>query len=114
LNSQPELHVLAGPNGVGKTTGYDFIVPKGLGYINADLIAKEIRDKAGGLNTQDIANGEATKIFFKRIAARESFAFETNLADLDTYKTLQAVQTSGYKVVSIFYAWMRLTLVSVG
>lgn len=100
----PELHVLAGPNGVGKTTGYDFIVPKGTGYINADIIAKEIKEKAGGLNIQDIANGEASKFFFEKISKRETFGFETNLSDLETYKTLMAVQNTGYKVVIYFLA----------
>lgn len=98
----PDLHVLAGPNGVGKTTGYDFIIPKGIGYINADIIAKEIKEKAGGLNVQDIANAEASKFFFERISKRETFGFETNLSDLDTYKTLQAVQNSGYKIMIYF------------
>lgn len=59
----PELHVLAGPNGIGKTTGYDLIVPKHVSYINADMIAKEIKAKAGGLNVMDIANPRLLDIF---------------------------------------------------
>ena len=44
----PELHVVAGPNGVGKTTIFKNLVPQGLDYINADLIAKTIKEKARG------------------------------------------------------------------
>ncbi|WP_236676058.1 hypothetical protein [Chryseolinea lacunae] len=62
----PELHVVAGPNGVGKTTAFATIVPQGLEYVNADMIAKTIREKAGGLNTQDIANQEAAKSSTKK------------------------------------------------
>ena len=75
----PELHVVAGPNGIGKTTIFKNLVPDGLDYINADLIAKIIKEKAGGLNTQDIANREAAKIFYEEASRKESFAIETNL-----------------------------------
>lgn len=64
----PELHVVAGPNGVGKTTIFKNLVPQGLDYINADLIAKIIKEKARGLNTQDLANREAAKIFYDKAA----------------------------------------------
>lgn len=98
----PELHVLAGPNGIGKTTGYDLIVPKHVSYINADLIAKEIKAKAGGLNVMDIANAEAARYFFERLAKRETFGFETNLCDLETYKSLQAAQALAYRIIIYF------------
>lgn len=98
----PEFHVLAGPNGIGKTTGYDLIVPKHVSYINADLIAKEIKAKAGGLNVMDIANAEAARYFFERLAKRETFGFETNLCDLETYKSLQAAQALGYRIIIYF------------
>lgn len=62
----PELHVVAGPNGAGKTTCFGDLVPEGIDYINADLIAKTIREQAGGLNTQDIANREAVNLFWNK------------------------------------------------
>lgn len=91
----PELHIVAGPNGVGKTTAFATIVPQGLDYINADLIAKTIKEKAGGLSTQDIANQEAAKIFFEKAARQELFAIETNLYDVETYKSFQELQGLG-------------------
>jgi predicted ABC-type ATPase len=60
-----------------------------LDYINADLIAKAIKQKAGGLNTQDLANQEAAKLFYQKAAKQESFAIETNLYDVETYKSFQ-------------------------
>jgi predicted ABC-type ATPase len=100
------LYVVAGPNGTGKTTSFDSLVPKDLDYINADLIVKSIREQAGGLNVQDIANHEVAKIFFEKIEKRESFAIETNLCDLDTYKSLIEVQGLGYEV-TIFFLCVR-------
>jgi predicted ABC-type ATPase len=98
----PELHVVAGPNGAGKTTSFRRIVPKGLDYVNADLIARDIKDKAGGLNIQDIANGEAAKIFYEKVAARQSFSIETNLTDVETYKSFQGLQGLGYQIFIYF------------
>src|SRR5687768_2193558 len=100
----PELHVVAGPNGAGKTTIFKDLVPQGLDYINADLIAKTSREKAGGLNTQDLANQEAAKIFYEKTSRRESFAIETNLYDLETYKSFQGLQALGYQIFLYFLA----------
>ena len=100
----PELHIVAGPNGVGKTTAFTTIVPQGLEYINADMIAKTIKEKAGGLNTQDIANQEAAKIFYEKAARKESFAIETNLYDVETYKSFQGLQGLGYNIFIYFLA----------
>jgi predicted ABC-type ATPase len=100
----PELHIVAGPNGIGKTTAFATIVPRGLEYVNADMIAKTIKERAGGLNTQDIANQEATKIFYEKVARKESFAIETNLYDVETYKSFQGLQGLGYSIFIYFLA----------
>lgn len=62
------------------------------------MIAKTIKEKAGGLNTQDIANQEAARIFYDKVARRESFAIETNLYDVETYKSFQGLQGLGYGI----------------
>ena len=100
--SMPELHVVAGPNGAGKTTCFEDLVPEGIDYINADLIAKTIREQAGGLNVQDIANREAADRFWIKVADNQSFAIETNLHDVETYKSFQALQAKGNKIVIYF------------
>lgn len=102
MDKAPELHVVAGPNGIGKTTSFIDVIPQGLDYLNADLIAKTIKQQAGGLNAQDIANGEATKLFFEKVAKNESFAIETNLYDVDTYRSFQGLQRLGYKIYIYF------------
>jgi predicted ABC-type ATPase len=104
MDKSPELHVVAGPNGIGKTSIFNKLVPRELDYLNADLIAKDIKKQAGGLNAQDIANGEATKLFFQKVARNESFAIETNLSDVDTYRSFQGLQSLGYKIYIYFLA----------
>jgi len=94
------LFVVAGPNGAGKTTLFEGIIPKGIEYLNTDLIAKDIREQAGGLNVQDLANAEASNFFYNKISNRETFAIETNLADIDTFKSFIELQKKhGYEIV---------------
>lgn len=100
----PELHVVAGPNGIGKTSIFEDLVPAGIDYINADSIAKTIREKAGGLNVQDLANQEASLLFFQKVKEQKSFSIETNLCDVETYKSFQGLQAIGYKVFVYFLA----------
>jgi predicted ABC-type ATPase len=97
-----ELYIVAGPNGAGKTTLFKKIIPEGVDYINADAIAKTIREKAGGLNVQDIANRETAEIFSTKVRQRESFSIETNLADVDTYKSFIALKALGYRINLVF------------
>jgi Uncharacterized protein conserved in bacteria len=95
----PTLYVIAGPNGIGKTTSsYDF-VPKNTPVINSDEIAKEARI-AGllSVNAQEYSNREAMRLMEEQREKRNSFAIETNLADLETWKFLLEMQKTGYKL----------------
>jgi Uncharacterized protein conserved in bacteria len=95
----PTLYVIAGPNGIGKTTSsYDF-VPKNTPVINSDEIAKEARI-AGllSVNAQEYSNREAMRLMEEQREKRSSFAIETNLADLETWKFLLEMQKTGYKL----------------
>jgi predicted ABC-type ATPase len=59
----PTIYVVAGPNGIGKTTSSFDILPNNIPTINSDEIAKEAR--AAGLissNTQEYANQEASRL----------------------------------------------------
>jgi predicted ABC-type ATPase len=96
------LYVVAGPNGAGKTTMFNSVIPSGVDYINGDLVVKSVREQAGGLNVQDIANHEVAKLFYSKIEKKESFAIETNLCDLETYKSFIGVQGLGYEVNILF------------
>lgn len=98
----PALYVVAGPNGVGKSTLFNSIIPEGVDYINADLIVKSLRERSGGNNIQDIANQEVSSLFYSKIKNRETFALETNLADVETYKSFIAVQSLDYEVYVFF------------
>lgn len=103
MNNTPTLFIIAGPNGVGKTTSFFSVFPVNLPVINADEIAKQLREKLGEINVQEIANGEATKQINGYLAKKMSFGFETNLADNDTWEFIKRVQMLGYKIIINFF-----------
>jgi predicted ABC-type ATPase len=102
-DKNPILYILAGPNGIGKTTSFYDLVPQNIKFINADDLAKQFRESLGDINVQEIANGEATMQMNLLIAQRESFGFETNLADNETWKFIESIQLIGYKIVVNFF-----------
>jgi predicted ABC-type ATPase len=96
----PTLYVIAGPNGIGKTTSSYDVIPLNTPIINSDEIAKEIKNTgiipAG--NTQEYSNSEAIRLMEEQRKLNNSFAIETNLADVDTWKFLLEMQKTGYEL----------------
>ncbi|HXS54510.1 MAG TPA: hypothetical protein VN726_00220 [Hanamia sp.] len=59
----PILFVIAGPNGIGKTTSSYDLLPANTSIINSDEIAKEIRSTtASNINLQEYINREAVRL----------------------------------------------------
>lgn len=99
----PVLYILAGPNGIGKTTSAFDIIPKNVPIINSDEIAKQVRaTELVKVNTQEYSNREAQKLVSEHLDKRASFAIETNLSDEETWKFLIGVQKSGYRLHLVF------------
>jgi len=103
METKLTIYVLAGPNGVGKTTVNPFFVPKGVPYINADDIARQFRERLGEINVQEIANAQALERMNGFMALRQSFAIETNLADHETWQFLIGIRGLGYAVHLNFF-----------
>lgn len=101
----PVLYVIAGPNGIGKTTSSYDLVPANIPIINSDEIAKEVRNSgilANNANAQEYGNNEANRLIQDHLEKRASFAMETNLADAITWKFLIAVQKTDYQLHIIY------------
>jgi len=106
----PNLYIIAGCNGAGKTTASYTILPEMLGckeFVNSDEIAKGLSP----FNADSIAVAvEASRIMYKRIreliAARKTFALETTLASRSIAKLLQGAQDKGY-YVTLLYFWLN-------
>src|ERR1043166_5053892 len=96
-NAPLTLYVIAGPNGVGKSTATFDVIPAVTPIINSDEIAR-LTQLAGNIsgNTQEWSNREALRLLNEHLDRKVSFGIETNLADNDTWKFLLGVRGQGY------------------
>ena len=103
-----ELYIIAGPNGVGKTTFAQEFLPNYAdckNFVNADLIARAMAPfspetaaiRAGRMMLSEI------QAFAKR---RVSFAFETTLSGRGYMALLRELKAKGYEI-HIFFLWVN-------
>jgi predicted ABC-type ATPase len=105
---RPQVAVLGGINGAGKTTASARILREALGipvFTNADAIAR-------GLNAFD-PESEAVKAgrvmlehLREMVAAKRSFAFETTLSGRAYVSWIRDMRRDGY-AVHLFYFWLE-------
>jgi predicted ABC-type ATPase len=102
-----DLYVIAGPNGVGKTTFATKFLPKYANcknFVNADLIASGMSPfspeaatiRAGRLMLSEI------KFFARR---RVPFSFESTLSGRSYLRLVRQLKKQGYKV-HLFFLWV--------
>src|ERR1022692_2206332 len=94
-----DLYIIAGPNGVGKTTFASKFLPKYANcrnFINADLIAKGMSPfspETAAIRAGRLVLSEIT--FFAR--QRVSFAFETTLSGRSYLRLIRQLRKRGYR-----------------
>jgi len=103
----PNLYIIAGCNGAGKTTASYTVLPELLNcneFVNADNIAAGLSP----FNPESVAL-EAGRIMLQRIdelLTREvDFAFETTLSTRSYVSLVKRAQQSGYEVTLLFF-WL--------
>ena len=103
----PNLNIIAGCNGAGKTTASYTILPEILNckeFVNADNIAAGISP----FNPESVAI-EAGRIMLKRINELldegADFAFETTLSTRSYVSLIKKAQQAGYQV-TLLYFWL--------
>jgi predicted ABC-type ATPase len=104
----PNLYIIAGCNGAGKTTASLTILPEILNcreFVNADNIAAGISP----FNVEGVAI-EAGRIMLQRIdellALKADFAIETTLATRSYVLLVRRARALGYNV-SLIYIWLN-------
>ena len=104
----PNLYIISGCNGAGKTTASYTILPEMLHcreFVNSDEIAKGLSP----FNAETMAV-EASRIMYKRIreliGMAETFALETTLASRSIAKLIKDAQSKGY-FVTLLYFWLN-------
>lgn len=104
----PQLYIIAGCNGAGKTTASFTILPDILNcreFVNADNIAAGLSP----FNVESVAI-EAGRIMLKRINELlnegADFALETTLATKSYVSLIKKAQQAGYEV-NLLYFWLN-------
>jgi predicted ABC-type ATPase len=101
---RPRCIVIAGPNGVGKTTFAREYLPgvaRVIHFVNADLIA-------GGLSPPkpELAAIAAARMVLREIdrlaSERVDFAFETTLSGRSYVRRMEAWKRAGYRIEIVF------------
>jgi predicted ABC-type ATPase len=104
----PNLYIIAGCNGAGKTTASYTILPEMLNcreFVNADNIA-------AGLSpfNSDSAAFAAGRIMLQRIhqliQEKEDFAFETTLSTRSYVSLIKLAREAGYEI-SLLFLWLE-------
>jgi predicted ABC-type ATPase len=104
----PNLYIIAGCNGAGKTTASYTVLPEILNckeFVNADEIAK-------GLSPfqPETVSIQAGRIMLNRIQdlihQKNEFGFETTLATKSYVRLIEHAKNQGYNVVLIYF-WLE-------
>lgn len=95
---QPEIHVIAGPNGVGKSTLYEHVLsPSGMEFVNADMVAARHWPQAQSEHAY-----EASRLAAERrgalMAERRSLVTETVFSHESKLDLLRDAAQLGYIV----------------
>ncbi|MFT3929269.1 MAG: zeta toxin family protein [Spongiibacteraceae bacterium] len=102
MTNRPQLWMLVGGNGSGKTTFYyKFLEPLGIHFINADLIARDIapdQPEAVSYEAAQIAEQIRLDLLSKGI----SFCFETVFSHPSKIEFVQHAQSLGYEIIMVF------------
>ncbi len=105
IKALPNLYIIAGCNGAGKTTASFTVLPELLNikeFVNADEIARGLSP----FQPEKVAI-ESGKIMLRRIdeliASRQEFAFETTLSTRSFVNLCEEAQSVGYSVNLIFF-----------
>jgi predicted ABC-type ATPase len=112
--ARPQVAVLAGINGAGKTTASQHLLREAMripSFTNADAIAR-------GLNAFDVESVavKAGRVMLDHLhelaAARQSFAFETTLSGRAYAPWLRQLARDGYAVHLLYY-WLESANVAI-
>lgn len=106
--NRPNLYIISGCNGAGKTTASFTVLPEMLKcdeFINADEIAKGLSP----LNP-DKSSIEAGRLMLnkikKLIVQKRDFAFETTLSTKSFVNTIKEARKYNYKITLLFF-WLE-------
>ncbi len=100
--SQKQLWLLAGGNGVGKSTFYKtFLAPRGIIFVNADQIARRVAPPAAEQASYAAAQ-IAERIRTGLLRQEVSFCFETVFSHPSKIDFVATAKAHGYEIILVF------------
>ena len=107
VTTQPELWLLVGGNGAGKTTFYErFLAPRKIPLVNADNIARSVWPDAPEKHSYEAAL-IAERERFRLLEERQSFCFETVSSHPSKVDFVGAAKAAGFRI-RLFYFHLEL------
>lgn len=105
-----QLWLLTGGNGAGKSTFYElFLKPRGLPFVNADIIARELYPAAPEQHSYDAAR-IAEALRHELLATGSSFCFETVFSHPSKIDFVARAKALDYHIVLVFVHLTQPTL----
>ena len=102
---RPVAILLAGPNGAGKSKSKRLLVPPSWPFLNADVVAAQLREHGHARAGLDIAAGRFVLGEKRRLVATGTpFCLETTLSGRATAQFVGSWQQAGYEVRLYFLA----------
>lgn len=102
MRRKKQLWILAGGNGAGKSTFYRTrLAPKGLPFVNADILAKQLYPHAPELHSYDAAI-LAAQLRKRLLLDGSSFCFETVFSHSSKIDFIAQAKTIGYSIILVF------------
>jgi predicted ABC-type ATPase len=105
MSDEKKLYIIAGCNGAGKTTASKIFLPDGIFFLNADIIAYQLKPD----NVEEVAI-LAGRIMLNHIdelfSVGASFAIETTLSSKIYIQKIKIAQLLGYHI-HLIYFWLN-------
>ncbi|WP_104005968.1 AAA family ATPase [Marinobacterium lutimaris] len=96
-----QLWVLVGGNGAGKSTFYHrFLEPKGMKFVNADVLAKQFYPEAPEAHSYEAAE-QAGILRERMLAEGRNFAFETVFSHPSKIDFIAKAKSYGYEIIMV-------------
>ena len=110
MNTKKQLWVLAGGNGAGKSTFYRTrLAPKGMPFVNADIVAKLLYPHAPESHSYDAAI-LAGQLRLQLLREERTFCFETVFSHPSKIDFVAQAKTLGYEIILVFIHLSNVSL----
>lgn len=102
MTTPKQLWLLAGGNGAGKSTFYEqFLKPRAIPFVNADIIARELYPDAPESNSY-AASRIAQELRDNLLRKGQNFCFETVFSQVSKIDSVGTAKALGYEIILVF------------